>query len=64
MRPRGRDAEPKDGNAQNQIAHRATADASDDGEPHESHHVHALARRDQRARNSKHDGSEDIEEGQ
>ena len=53
---------PEDGDSQNQIAHRAAADARDDGEPYKPHHVHAFARCHQRARHRKHDGCEDIEE--
>ena len=53
---------PEDGHVQNQIPHRAPADAGDDGEPHEAHDVHPLARRDQCAGHGEYDGRKDVEE--
>ena len=53
---------PEYGHVQNQVPHGAAADASNDGEPHEPHHVHALARRDERSGHGEHDGRKDVEE--
>ena len=53
---------PEDGHVQNQIPHGAAADAGNDGEPHEPHHVHALARGDERSGHGEHDGRKDVEE--
>ena len=53
---------PEHRHVQNQIPHRATADTGDDGEPHESHHVHPLPRGDQRSGHGEHDCRTDVEE--
>ena len=53
---------PEDGHVQKHVPHGATADAGDDGKPHEAHDVHALPRRDQCSGHGEHDGREDVEE--
>ena len=53
---------PEDGYVQNQIPHCATADAGDDGEPHEAHHVHAFARGDERSGHGEHNSRKNVEE--
>ena len=53
---------PEHRHVQNQIPHGTAADAGDDREPHERHHVEALARGDERSGHGEHDGRKDIEE--
>jgi hypothetical protein len=53
---------PEHGHIQDQVADGAAPDAGNDREPHEPHHVHPLARSDERSRHGENDGRKDVEQ--